>query len=223
MIYPEQFELKIGFERIRELLKGHCLFEPGRERVEEMAFLPDFEAVKAELDLVHEFMQVEEGETDFPVQHFIDNREALEKAAVEGSFLLEEDLSALVKSLDSVRAILRFFKAEEEDSYPSLFALCAPVKVFPFVQDRIARVLNKHGKIKDNASSQLHQIRRSQHEMQGAVSKKLNQVLNRARKEGWVDAEAVPTYRDGRPVIPVMAGNRMKYIIPKMTVAVGIH
>ena len=210
MIYPEQFEVKIGFERIRELLKGHCLFEPGRERVEEMAFMPDYEAVRAELDLVHEFMEMEEGEKDFPVQHFIDNREALEKAAVEGSFLLEEEVFALVKSLDSVRAILHFFKTEEEDAYPALYALCSPVKVFPFVLDRIGRVLNKHGKIKDNASSQLQQIRRSQHEMQGAVSKKLNQVLNRARKEGWVDAEAVPTYRDGRPVIPVMAGNKRK-------------
>lgn len=210
MIYPEQFETKIGFDRIRELVRGHCLFEPGRERVEAMTFLTDPEAVSGELQLVHEFMLVLQGEKEFPVQHFMDIREALDKAAIEGTYLVEEEVFALVKSMDSVRAILHFFKTEEEEKYPALHALCKPVKVFPYVQERVAKVLNKHGRIRDNASSTLQQIRRSQHEKQGAVSKKLNQVMSKAQREGWVDADAVPTYRDGRPVIPVMAGNKRK-------------
>ena len=82
--------------------------------------------------------------------------------------------------------------------------------MFPFVSDRIQKILNKHGNIRDNASSTLHQIRRSQSDKQGAVSKKLNQVMSRAKREGWVDAEAAPTYRNDMPVIPVMAGNKRK-------------
>ena len=116
----------------------------------------------------------------------------------------------MIRSLDSVRAILNFFKSDEEGKYPALRALCEPVKVFPFVMDRIGKVLNKHGKIRDNASSHLQQIRRSQAEKQGAVSKKLSQILSKAQREGWVDADAAPTYRNDRPVIPVMAGNKRK-------------
>ena len=59
-----------------------------------------------------------------------------------------------------------------------------------------------HGKVRDNASPQLAQIRASLHDKQGAVTKKVNQVLNRARKEGWIEEDAGATYRNGRPVIP---------------------
>jgi len=210
LIYPEQFEAKIGFDRIRDLIKSHCLFDPGKERVEQMGFQTGFDAVSKELELTEEFRNICQQEETFPIQHFIDNREALKKVEVEGTYLLEEEVFGLVKSLDSVRAILHFFKSDEEGKYPVLQELCKPVKMFPFVHDRIQKVLNKHGKIRDNASSTLQQIRRSQHEKQGAVSKKLNQVLHKAQREGWVDSDAAPTFRNDRPVIPVMSGNKRK-------------
>ncbi len=210
MIYPEQFEVKIGFDRIRELVSSHCLFDPGKERVDKMGFMSDHETIQRELKLTDEFSEICRTEDDFPIQHFIDNREALKKAEVEGFYLLTEEVFGLVKSLDSIRAILHFFKSDEEEKYPVLGDLCKPVKVFPFVLERIQKILNKHGKIRDNASSTLHHIRRSQHEKQGAVSKKLHQVMSRAQREGWVDADAAPTYRNDRPVIPVMAGNKRK-------------
>lgn len=210
MIYPESFEAKIGFDRIRELLKAQCLFEPGKERVDQMAFSSELKHIERELDQVQEFLNIHRDGKEFPIQHFIDNREALLKAEVDGTYLLEEEVHALVRSLDSVRAILHFFKQDEEEQYPTLQELCKPVQVFPYVQDRIAKVLNKHGRIKDNASSDLLHIRRRSQEKQGAVSKKLNQVMAKAVREGWVDAEAAPTFRNDRPVIPVMAGNKRK-------------
>jgi len=210
LIYPEHFESKIGFDRIRELVKSHCLFDPGRERVDEMGFSTDHESILRELKLVEEFQDINLNEDEFPIQHFIDNREALQKAEVEGTYLLTEEVFGLQKSLDSIRAILHFFKSDEEEKYPELTELCKPVKMFPFVGDRIQKILNKHGKIRDNASSTLHQIRRSQQDRQGAISKKLNQVMSRAQKEGWVDADAAPTYRNDRPVIPVISGNKRK-------------
>jgi DNA mismatch repair protein MutS2 len=210
LVYPEQFELKIGFDRIRELVKSHCLFEPGKEQVDAMGFMTDHPSVEEALDLTREFTRICREEEAFPVQHFIDNREALKKAAVEGTYLLEEEVFDLARILDSVRAILHFFKSDEEDKYPALKKLCQPVKVFPFVQDRIARVLNKHGRIRDGASPELQQIRKSRQHMQGAVSKKLNQVIEKARREGWVEEDAAPTFRNGRPVIPVMAGSKRK-------------
>lgn len=210
LIYPEQFESKIGFDRIRELVKAHCLFDPGRERVDEMEFMTDYGSIVDELKLVEEFRNIHQLEDDFPVQNFIDNREALTKAEVDGTYLLADEVFGLLKSLDSIRAILHFFKSDEEEKYPAMHKLCEPVRIFPFVTDRIQKILNKHGVIRDNASTELSKIRRSQQEKQGAVSKKMNQVLSRAVKEGWVDTDAAPTYRNGRPVIPVMSGNKRK-------------
>jgi DNA mismatch repair protein MutS2 len=172
--------------------------------------MTDHESILHELKLVEEFQEINLQEDEFPIQHFIDNREALKKAEVEGTYLLTEEVFGLQKSLNSIRAILHFFKSDEEEKYPELNEMCRPVKMFPFVGDRIQKILNKHAKIRDNASSALHHIRRSQQDKQGAVSKKLNQVMSRAQREGWVDADASPTYRNDRPVIPVMSGNKRK-------------
>ncbi|MCK4751583.1 MAG: endonuclease MutS2, partial [Bacteroidales bacterium] len=126
MIYPEHFEVKIGFDRIRELVKSHCLFEPGKELVEQMGFLTDHESIERELKLTEEFREICQQEDEFPIQHFIDNREALKKAEVEGTYLVAEEVFSLQKSLDSIRAILHFFKSDEEEKYPEMRGLCEP-------------------------------------------------------------------------------------------------
>jgi len=210
VIYPEHFESKIGFDRIRELVKSHCLFDPGRERVDGLGFMTDYEAILHELKLVEEFQLIHQHEEEFPIQHFIDNRKALEKAEVEGTYLLPEEVLGLKQSLDSIRAILHFFNAEEKEKYPELAGLCGPVKVFPYVGDRIQKILSKHGTIRDNASAELQKIRKAQQEKQGTVSRKLNQIMSRAQREGWADSDAAPTFRNGRPVIPVNSGSKRK-------------
>ena len=45
MIYPQNFEQKIGFDQIRQLLKDKCLSTLGEERVNEMNFSDHFEEV----------------------------------------------------------------------------------------------------------------------------------------------------------------------------------
>jgi hypothetical protein len=39
VIYPENFEHKIDFVKVRELLKEHCISELGKDLVEQMRFL----------------------------------------------------------------------------------------------------------------------------------------------------------------------------------------
>ena len=71
LIYPEQFEVKIGFDRIRELIKSHCLFDPGKERVGEMGFTTDHETILRELKLTEEFCEIVRNEDEFPIHHFL--------------------------------------------------------------------------------------------------------------------------------------------------------
>ena len=52
MIYPQNFEQKIGFDQIRQLLKEKCLSTLGEERVMDMAFSDHFGEVE-ELSLIH--------------------------------------------------------------------------------------------------------------------------------------------------------------------------
>ena len=52
MIYPQNFEQKIGFDQIRQLLKNKCLSTLGEERVDDMAFSDNYTDINRWLEQV---------------------------------------------------------------------------------------------------------------------------------------------------------------------------
>lgn len=210
MIYPDNFENKIGFTRVREMLSDLCLCDLGRRNVDEMRFLTQFEAIQEMVFQTEEFRQICLMEPSFPVQHFIDATPFLKKARIEGAYLDVFEIFDLKRSLDSIRAILGFFKGKDNDKYPQLRKIMQEVKVFPVISDRIDTILTKNGEIKDNASPELAAIRREIHEKAASVAKVMQRILKHAQSEGIVDAETSLTLRDGRPVIPINSTYKRK-------------
>ena len=209
-IYPNNFEAKIGFDRIREMLSNKCISTMGKEWVEEMQFMTSHEAIALQLGLTEEFCRIVREHDNFPAGHFYDLREALQKIRIEGRFLEPVELFDLKRSLEAVRSIVNFFAKQEEEVFPRLKEKTANVQVFPYIYDRIDTIINKFGKIRDNASPELAQIRRSIFNMQSSMSKRLHSILKQAQKDGWVDEDAAVSIRDGRAVIPVPAANKRK-------------
>lgn len=209
-IYPHNFEAKIGFDRIRELLHNRCISTMGSEWVDEMQFQTDFENLQSQLGEVDEFCRIIREFDSFPAVHYFDLREALQKIRIEGRFLEPGELFDLKRSLEAVRAVVNFFSKQEETIFPRLKQKTARVQVFPYIYDRIDTILNKFGKIRDNASPELSQIRKSIFNMQSNMSKRLHSILKQAQKEGWVEEDVAVSIRDGRAVIPVPAANKRK-------------
>lgn len=215
MIYPQNFEQKIGFDQIRQLLKLKCLSTLGEERVTEMSFSDEYEEVDEILNQVTEFVRIIQEEDGFPDQFFFDVRPSLKRVRIEGMYLDEQELFDLRRSLETIRDIVRFLQRSEEDDestipYPSLKRLAGDIAVFPQLIGKIDSILNKYGKIKDNASSELSRIRRELASTMGGISRTLNSILRSAQSEGYVDKDVAPAMRDGRLVIPVAPGLKRK-------------
>lgn len=220
MIYPQNFEQKIGFDHIRQLLKDKCLSTLGEERVAEMDFSKQYEDVVEKLNQVTEFVRIIQEEDGFPDQFFFDVRPSLKRIRIEGMYLDEQELFDLRRSLETIRDIVRFLqrnKEEEEEEeeeavspYPSLKRLAGDIAVFPQLIGKIDSILNKYGKIKDNASPELARIRRELSITMGSISHSLSSILRNAQAEGYVDKDVSPTMRDGRLVIPVAPGLKRK-------------
>ena len=218
MIYPQNFEQKIGFDSIRHLLKEKCLSTLGQERVDEMNFSESFKDINEWLEQVMEFMRIIQEEDSFPDQYFFDVRPSLKRIRVEGMYLDEQELFDLRRSLETIRDIIHFLtltsndeEQEKENSpYPALQKLAGDIIVFPQLITRINNILDKFGKIKDNASSELLRIRRELASTAGSISRSLNAILRNAQAEGYVDKDVTPTMRDGRLVIPVAPGLKRK-------------
>ncbi|WP_287642120.1 endonuclease MutS2 [Bacteroides sp.] len=215
MIYPQNFEQKIGFDQIRQLLKEKCLSTLGEERVTDMEFSDRFNEVKEKLDQVSEFVRILQEEDNFPAQYFFDVRPSLKRIRVEGMYLDEQELFDLRRSLETIRDIVRFLQVKNEDEeeaspYPCLSRLAGDITVFPQLIAKINGILSSYGKIKDNASTELARIRRELASTMGSISRSLNSILRNAQSEGIIDKDVTPTMRDGRLVIPVVPALKRK-------------
>ena len=220
MIYPDNFENKIGFNEIRKMLRERCLSPLGKEQVDKMAFSSDAEQVNEWLMQVREFRRLMEEVEDFPLQYFYDVRESILRIRVENTHLEEDELFDLRRSLATIAGMVKILNhsdeddahAEQEDGwrrekkypYPALHRLSKDVMTFPQLIQRIDQILDKFGKIRDNATPELLQIRRELAKTEGSISRTLYSILRAAQSEGVVEKDVTPTLRDGRLVIPVI-------------------
>ena len=216
MIYPQNFEHKIGFEQIREILKSKCLSTLGKDRVDQMDFMTDFSTISEHLAQTEEFLRIIREKANFPDQYFFDVRSSLKRARIEGMYLDEQELFDLRRSLDTIAQIVSFLKAIPEDAkedappYPHLKQLAGDVFVFPTLIKAIDVIVDKYGKIKDSASPELMRIRKELLNITSGISRSLSRILRSAQSEGLVDKDATPTLRDGRLVIPVAPALKRK-------------
>ena len=211
MIYPNNFEHKLGFDEIRRLLKERCLSTLGKEKVDEITFSTNADAINEQLAQVREFRRLKDEKDDFPMQYFFDVRESIMRIRLENTHLEEDEVWDLRRSLETIANIVRYLEHGTEETasgetkypYPALHRLTEGVVTFPAMIRRIDSILDKFGKIKDSASMTLATIRHDLEKTQSGISRTLYTILHTAQKDGLVDKDAAPTMRDGRLVIPV--------------------
>lgn len=204
MILPADFEVRIGFDKVRELLKKECSSELGQAVVDKMNFLSHHDKVEKLLIQTHEFVQIIQSGDYFPSSNFIDVSAHLKKSKVIGTFLTEEEFYELKLSLKTILDCLSFFDKNKEE-YPTLYDLRKSIGLEKHLHEAIELKIDERGTIRDNASSELQAIRRDILSTQTRLRKTVDSVFRSARISGYIPEDVSITLRDGRLVIPVLA------------------
>ncbi len=208
MIYPKNAVEKLGFVEIKDLVKAKCLTEAGKELVDKVQPQTKLENIDRFLRQTNEFKQVLEHDAPLPIDHFYPIKSFIEKAKVEGSFLLEEEFFKVLLSLRTVYAIIRYFN-EREQQYPYLELLFEHLPIEKSIVRHIENVLDERGKIKENASRLLLEISQQILKSEQEARKRIDAVFKQAQGHGWT-ADGNLTIRDGRLCIPILAENKRK-------------
>ena len=213
MIYPGNFESKIGFTTVRKEINSRCVSTLGQHCCEQMRFSTRLDEVKLWLNQTNEFLSILQSKREFPLNYFFDMRSTLKAIAVPGSHLSEQSLFDLQRSLMTVSEIGRFFERSSEEGthpYPNLSRLAKTMQSFPDIIAETSRILDKNGNIKDNASPLLQDLRRAIASATASINGLLRKVINAGREAGYLDKDTTPSVRDGRLVIPVSPMHKRK-------------
>jgi len=210
LTYPLNFEEKIGFDRIRDLIRSHCISDMGRFHVDEIRFSSDLNWIRKNLSETDEFKKICMFEAEYPVAGIADMRSSLENIQIPGTYLDLYETIQLRKSLEVIKSITQFFHLKTEEEYPYLKKLVSPMASFPGLIQKIDSIITKHGEIKDNASPGLLETRKSISTKNSALSKIIHKIMSIARSEGWVESDIEVSVRDGKMLIPVQATHKRK-------------
>ncbi|MBN2778512.1 MAG: Smr/MutS family protein [Bacteroidales bacterium] len=203
MIYPDNFENKIGFDIIRSKIKANCMGKTAKDLVDEIAFTNNIHLIEKSLNEVNEMINICNLKDNYPINSYPESYNLISKLKVEGSCLTVSDLIDIRTILDNSKSLIAFFKKDEKNEFPTLSSKTQNL-VFPnYLADRIDSVLSKNGTIKDNASPTLKDIRKRLFESQNSVSKSLNNILGKIRDNGWVSRDLSATIVNGRLVLPI--------------------
>ncbi|MEA5257526.1 Smr/MutS family protein [Arcicella aquatica] len=215
MLYPQNIEQKLGFDRIREHLNELCVSSLGRAFVNKIRFADNYDLIQKMIRQVAEMKDILQFEPQaFPAQNYLDVNHQLSKAAIEGAFLTEEEFFDLKLSLRTIQECLRFFDNKEPEAYPQLRELVGTAFSADLnlrqILDSLDKVIDDRGKLKDNASPELQAIRRRIQSQEIDLRKKLESILKMARSNGWISDDFSLTLRGGRMVIPIAAEHKRK-------------
>lgn len=213
MIYPSDFESKIGFDSIRRIVSDYCQTRLGKDEVPNMTFSSDFVEVENRLSLVNEMMTILVKNLPFPGGGVHDVVPYLLEIKAIGSYMTAERLFKLSSTLNAMVDVEDFFRkhVDEENNvtlFPKLFNEFSEISNFPDLVKEIGKSVDKYGGIKDTASPELYDIRQSIRSATGSMQRAMKRVMESAVAKGLVERDASPSIRDGRMVIPVSAGNK---------------
>ena len=208
MIYPENFESKIGFDTIRNQCRELCTMHRSAELLDEQGFTTSARTIATRQALAAEMGSILTMDCGVLKDEFFDIDTLVEKIRVEGTFLDCEEVMRLGITLSAAETLVEIIRGAEH--FKALNRLSSRVVSLSHLTREIARIIDERGNMRDNASAELAAVRREIRQSEGMVSKRLQSVLQGAKSAGIVDADAMISIRDGRAVIPVAAANKRK-------------
>ena len=205
-----RLEQKIGFDRIRQIISDRCSTSYAADRTATEKFSTKPAEIRRRLLLTDEMRLIMMFEDGFPSGGFIDCIDFLKPLERGSSSIDLLSLRKLRTMLDTLRKVTAFFNSVKDEVYPNLKRMSSGILSFPEVHRRIDNIIDRYGEVKDTASDELYDIRKSLREKEGTISRRMNAILRKAQEDGIVDADAGVSIRDGKMLIPVSAANKKR-------------
>jgi DNA mismatch repair protein MutS2 len=203
-LYPDSAIVQLEFDKIKQLLVEKCRSQYGKEKASLLRIHTKKEYIDIELRQSFEYKQLIQNSIYFPNDHILNLSRELRMLQIEGALLSGDELVSIRKLAQSMEQIFRWFDAERKAAYYGLSGLIANTYYEKKILTLINDVIDDTGNLKDNASSDLYNIRMSLYKKRNELRKMFDRIISRLNKQGYL-AEIEESFMNGRRVVAVYA------------------
>jgi DNA mismatch repair protein MutS2 len=195
----------LEFDRLREMVRGYCQSELGREAIDELAPTGDAGWVEDQQQLTSEVRAFFQAGGRFDFAGLTDSSQLVARARIGGAVLDPAELREIILLIDRAaewREAAHHPPQSMKEPWPAVEQLSAAIQDFTPLLRYFANKLSPDGSLDDHASPALAGIRREIETQRRRIQESLQGYLRRL-SEGNTLQEELVTIRGDRFVIPV--------------------
>lgn len=198
----------IEFNDVLKQISNFCETDLGNKAILKIRPLANKANLLKELHYTNEYLSSFENENTIPNHYFDDINTEIKCLKIE-EYVLEANSFKKIRSISITSNELIKFINKFQTYYPKLNELCSLVDTNDQIQLLIDEILDKYGEVRDNASPELHAIRKLINALRSQINKSFSSALTYYNNLNFLD-DIRESVIDNNRVLAVKAMNRRK-------------
>ena len=206
-LYPESAANQLEFDKVKNLLVGHCKTVYAQHKAENLRIHTKKEYIELELHQTHEYKLLRQQGMYFPNDFTLNIQKDVKLLGIPGALLVGEQWIHIKRLCENIGNVFRWFDAERRMAYPALAKVIDNTYYEKVIIELINEVLDEVGVVKDNASEDLSKIRMALYKRRNDLRRMFEKVVAKLNKAGY-SAEIDEGFSNGRRVVAVFAEHK---------------
>ena len=198
----------IEFNDVLKQISNFCETDLGNKAILKIRPLANKANLLKELHYTNEYLSSFENENTIPNHYFDDINTEIKCLKIE-DYVLEGNSFKKIRTISITSNELIKFINKFQTYYPKLNELCSLVDTNDQIQLLIDEILDKYGEVRDNASPELHTIRKLINALKSQINQSFSSALTYYNNLNFLD-DIKESVIDNNRVLAVKAMNRRK-------------
>jgi len=208
MKIPEKALSDLEFTTVLQQLSQLAITSMGKESCLSLQPLENEQELILQLESVSEFTASFANENRIPNHGFDDLTSEINLLKIENSVLELEGFRRIAAASDIINILLKFFKKFKE-YYPRLFEQSTDIEITKDLIIAINNVIDRFGEVRNDASPELFQIRKSIQTVRSKIGQSFQRALSQYTTADYLD-DIKESVVENRRVLAVKAMHRRK-------------
>ena len=198
----------LEFPTVCQQVSKFTVTGPGKEKALQIAPYTSYEKTLFSLRQTNEYVSSFQQESRIPNHGFDAIDQEIKMLGIEDTMLEAQSLRKISAISETVNTQIKFFE-KFEDIYPALRKTTAEIEYTPLIIERINKMIDRYGEVKDDASPLLEEIRRKINRVKGQINSSFGSALTHYNSLGYLD-DIRETVVENIRVLAVSAMHRRK-------------